>query len=438
MDALFVDRLRSVFCRARRGSPSPACRSGWHSRLRPLPILFAPPLILAILLIRRTPVSMRLVAWIAGGILLINTPHYVRNWRMSGSPLGYDSAQGDGLFRWRNEHPGVKSTLSNFIRHSSDQLGGRDPISLRIRGSSRLRLRFQRVALESIPTIPEPPGLMPDSPRPSTPITRQTPTIVGTCLCSILAMLASPRSPASARRFFMAQRSLPGFLLFCFFLKWQPFTSRLELPLFVLGAPVAGYRRRSEESAAGTMVSPPCLPVPANNCASPLFQNWTRPLTGPHSLFVTARDDNYFRDMIQWDYRATYLHAVESLRLRSGCHNVGVDINRDQSRVSLPGNVLRERDPGRPFLAHRRAATRRRAMPPKAEQPARLRRLLPRLRLASQRGGTLPLTWARPSSSPTSSFFYRPRVRSCRRRSMGMACAAPNFDCMVVACSSEL
>ncbi len=116
---------------AREDAPFTGLSLGLALATKATAYLFAPALILAILLIRRARPSARLAAqtagWIAGGILLVNTPQYVRNLQLSGSLLGYDSAQGDGLYRWRNGHPGVKSTVSNLIRHTSDQLGGRNP-----------------------------------------------------------------------------------------------------------------------------------------------------------------------------------------------------------------------------------------------------------------------------------------------------------------------
>src|SRR5581483_711781 len=90
--------------------------------------LFLPPLMVAIFLaVRDLPVKAR-----ARGILIvsvlaiaINAPQYWRNFDLSGSPLGYDSAQGDGFFRWRNETFGWKQLTSNLLRHVSEQLGAR-------------------------------------------------------------------------------------------------------------------------------------------------------------------------------------------------------------------------------------------------------------------------------------------------------------------------
>src|ERR1019366_7219776 len=87
---------------------------------------------------------------------------------------------------------------------------------------------------------------------------------------------------------------LAAFLLFCLYLKWQPFLARLELPLFVLGAPLAGLLVEKLRYPAVALILALFL---VNNARPFLFENWTRPLKGPRSLFATARDDNYFSDM---------------------------------------------------------------------------------------------------------------------------------------------
>ena len=91
--------------------------------------LFLPPLLLAVFL-GMSAISFR--ARVRGALLAlvfvvgINAPHYARNYDLSGSILGFDSAQGNSYFRWRNETFGWKQTVSNALRHLSEQLGARD------------------------------------------------------------------------------------------------------------------------------------------------------------------------------------------------------------------------------------------------------------------------------------------------------------------------
>ena len=94
--------------------------------------LFAPFVLAAILIPARRrearaelKTGLRGLAIIALIAVIPNIPQYIRNYNLSGSLLGFDSAQGDGFFRWRNETFGWKQTVSNIARNASEQLGGR-------------------------------------------------------------------------------------------------------------------------------------------------------------------------------------------------------------------------------------------------------------------------------------------------------------------------
>lgn len=136
-----------------------------------------------------------------------------------------------------------------------------------------------------------------------------------------------------------------AFVAFCFYLKWQPFFSRLELPLFVLAAPLPAFTFAKLNS--GILQAVICFFL-LNNARPFLFENWTRPLKGPKSLLTTPRQWNYFRDMTQWDNRDTYLRAVEAAAA-TGCNAVGIDISQYQLEYPFQA-LLRERNPGVRFI----------------------------------------------------------------------------------------
>jgi hypothetical protein len=113
-----------------------------------------------------------------------------------------------------------------------------------------------------------------------------------------------------------------GFVLFAAVLRWQPWSTRLELPFFVLGGPLVAVvverlaARASPWLAAALLLS--MLPWVAYNQA--------RPLVGPRSILRVSRADQYFTNQPALD--AEYRNAVGLLAARQ-CTDVGFFTNTD-------------------------------------------------------------------------------------------------------------
>ncbi len=318
----------------RRDAPLTGLALGLAVATKATAWLFAPPL-LAVSMIWRSQCA---AAFLAGGILLINTPQFVRNLRLSGSPLGFDSAQGDGIFRWRNEHPGWRSTVSNALRNASEQLGARSE-------------RWNRTVFINIVRIHRLIGLDPDDPdttwhgnRYEAPRNSNHEASANNRWHLLWISLAAIAAVRHRRWRLYAAALAAAFLLFCFYLKWQPFQARLELPLFVLAAPLAARLLDSLRPAALAPVI--CLFL-LTGARLPAIENWTRPLRGPASLWRTSRDENYFSDMSQWHNKAFYLEAVDRVAA-GGCSSVAIDISENQLEYPFQA-LLRERNPAARF-----------------------------------------------------------------------------------------
>ena len=333
----------TVYFTARANWPFAGLSVGLALAAKATAYLFLPPMLAAAMLCLwhqcRQIAYVQLAVWMMGGVLAINIPQYIRNLRLSGWPLGYDSAQGNSFFRWRNERFGFRPTVSNALRHISEQLGARSP-------------RWNQAVYDAVISVHRALGIDPQDPETTWRYSRYQPPLNANHEANAnnrwhLWLLAAAALFAAARRNHAAVYAgglLTAFLLFCFYLKWQPFMARLTLPLFVLAAPLAAAL---VEAAPPVLALVLCLFL-VNNARPALFENWTRPLKGPHSLLRTAREDNYFRDMTQWNNRASYLQAVD-LAARSGCSLVGIDIGENQLEYPFQA-LLRARNPGVRFV----------------------------------------------------------------------------------------
>jgi hypothetical protein len=296
--------------------------------------LFCPPLLLAIVPSRywlRTGVA------VAAGVLAINGPQYVRNLDLSGSPLGFDSAHADGVFRWRVEQFGWRPTVSNLLRNTSEQLGARSET-------------WNQQVFRTVAGIHRSLGIDPQDPtttwrwaefRP--PKNANHEADANNRWHLLLFLFALPL--CRYRWAWYAAAVTGGFLLFCFYLKWQPYFSRVLVPVFILMSPVAGM-----------MIAR--LPVPAlqvvlcavllSNARLAATQNWTRPLTGPKSLLQMSRNEAYFNDIGQWSNRESYLRSVDAMAATQ-CPLVGIDTSRNH--VQYPFMILlRQRLPAVRFV----------------------------------------------------------------------------------------
>jgi len=328
--------------------------------------IFAPFVVAAVL----APVAIRRWKAMAGGVALaavcalaINAPQYVRNLELSGSALGFDSAQGNGFYRWRNERIGWKQTLSNILRNAAEQTGGRSP-------------RWNQSVFDLVAAAHRRMGIAIDDPDTTWRGSAFAPPVNANheanapnrwhlaILCAVAGLVFWRVSRGTDRtRALYALSLFAGFVAFCAYLKWQPFMGRLVVPLFVLGSPLAAVM---EEMRPVWLQAALCLFL-LNNARLPALENWVRPLKGPHSILDRSRDEMYFSDMGQWHNAASYAEAAGALR-RSRCGLVGVDITNFQLEYPLQA-LLRESEPWVRFVHSGVDNVSRRYAPPAAGEP---------------------------------------------------------------------
>ena len=317
--------------------------------------LFAPWVLAAIFAARANGVTARMaVRSIAALVcaLAMNTPHYVRDYQLSGSVLGFDSAQGNGFFRWRNDTFGWKQTVSNILRNTSEQLGARSNgwnqsvYSVVLGVHQRLGIDINDPATTwRWTTFAAPENANHEANAPNR-------WHLAALLVATFILVWQGFRGEDRERALYALSLACAFIGFCAYLKWQPFLSRLFLPLFVLGAPLTSVL--GEIGTAGALRIVRLLVQIAlclfllDNAKHPALDNWVRPLRGPRSVLHTPRAEQYFADMSQWNNAGTYRKAVDILA-HMNCETTGIDITNLPLEYPLQA-LLRERKPGTVFI----------------------------------------------------------------------------------------
>ncbi|HTO88628.1 MAG TPA: glycosyltransferase family 39 protein [Thermoanaerobaculia bacterium] len=135
------------------------------------------------------------------------------------------------------------------------------------------------------------------------------------------------REERSVRAYLAATTA--GALLFCIVLRWQPWNARLQLPLFLLAAPLAAIALADDRRPAWARRG--CLALVALALPWTLI-NATRPMLGPTSVLTTPRLRQYFAEVP--DASAPFLKAARAAGA-ADCRQIGVEIRADDPEYLL-------------------------------------------------------------------------------------------------------
>ena len=218
--------------------------------------------------------------------LFTNLGHYARHYDLYGNPLGPGQEGPD--FVYANETYSVSAVTSNLIRNVGLHLG--TPVN-----------RLNAASINAISLLHKLIGIPPNDIRTTwgnqefdIPFSSHEDTagnLVHLFLITSAFILYVFQRPRDLKAGIYIFSILLAFLLFSVYLKWQPWNSRLHLPLFILCAPFIGLiisRTRDTKIAIICMALLIVLALPW------VFLNSSRPILGKNSIFTKSRTEQYF------------------------------------------------------------------------------------------------------------------------------------------------
>lgn len=284
---------------------------------------------------------LRVISIVFVVALLLNLAFFVRNTRVEGSPLG----SGNEAAATTNEVHDARAVVSNLIRN----------VALHLSVPSRQgNVRIQRILVGAMQHL----GIDPNDPRTTWAGTHFSVgfcvsdgcvgnpaqlLLAAVCFAMVLFPWRRKRPPGLERD--IALCVVGAFVLFCVILKWQPWHSRLQLPLFALAAPVVAtvidrHWRNTAVSLLAVALVLGALPIE-------LFEV-SRPLVGRQSIFRVSREESYLA--ADTAMIAPLRKVVQGIADHH-CRRVGIMAGRDAIEYTLWA-FAKDRMPDPPRIEH--------------------------------------------------------------------------------------
>ncbi len=281
--------------------------------------IFAAPFVIWFIagtVIKRRPSNL-LVLVIA---LMLNLGFYWRNYDLYGNPLGPGEELPNGVFKYTNDEFSLAVLLSNVLRNTTIHIGTSPKINVKLEQAMSAAYDALGASISDPKTTWsgtafQIPPIKYNEGADGNPIHF---LLFGCCAL----VFVSRRSQVRTTGFYIVGL-IAGFLLFCLLLKWQPWNSRLHLPLFILGSPIVGLtlatlRSRRLVYLVGALLIIGSLPY--------LLWNQSRPILKRHNIINTTQFEQYF--FARHNLYAAY-SQVRELVSGNACQDIGLILGID-------------------------------------------------------------------------------------------------------------
>jgi hypothetical protein len=295
---------------------------------KPTSLIFALPLIiwLSLVLLRRHGMHILKPTLVIGMMaLLINCGQFTRNYLLFRNPLGPISEYGDvTAYKYTNDVFNMSVLTSNLLRNSAIHLS--TPFA-----------KFNDIVLKSNQQVHTWLGMDINDPRTTWTGTNfsvgfsRHEDLAGNPIHFLLIgfsllLLMQIKKP---KVILLGVCVVTGFVLFSFLLKWQPWNSRLQLPLFILGSTFSAVVL-TKSLTRGLFALIAIILIAAS--ISYIINNPSRPIIGPDSVFDKDRVSQYFTN--RQDIMQPYKMAADLIRMRN-CKKIGLIIGSDDWEYPL-------------------------------------------------------------------------------------------------------